>query len=99
MNKTCLKDIVLPYEQDPTRGHSFPTPRNGITHQKEEPGTLDELEIRHVIHLPETKTKNTFPVQPLFTCPAQGKTRRNLIRGQEQEDRHRSKKSQEAPKT
>ena len=85
MNKTCPKDTVLPYEQDPTRGHSFHPPRNGITHQKEEPGTLDELEIRHVIHLPGTETKNTFPVQPLFTRPGQGKTREYLIGGQKQE--------------
>ena len=34
---------------------------------------------------PEQVNMSTFPVQPSFTCPAQGKTREYLIGGQEQE--------------
>ena len=83
MNKTCPKDTVLPYEQDPPKGHSFPTPRNGINPLTKEPGAFG-LELQHAAHLPGTKARN-FPVQPLFTCPAQGKTREYLIGGQEQE--------------
>ena len=79
----CLldEDVVEDNEQDPRPlDTSFPTPCNGIIHQKKEPEPLDELEVRHVIHLP-----GTFPIQPLFTCPAQGKTRGNLIIEQSQE--------------
>ena len=38
MNKTCPKDTVLPYEQDPTRGHSSTPTSNGFTLQQKNPG-------------------------------------------------------------
>ena len=38
MNKTWSQDTVLPYEQDPTRGHKLYPTSNGITHQKKNPG-------------------------------------------------------------
>ena len=60
MNKTCPKDTVLPYEQDPTRGHKLSPHIQWLHPPKKEPRAW--IRIQCTIHLP--KKKNLEPLDP-----------------------------------